>query len=76
MLEFFKKKKQVEKIEDKIAKLSEDDISLNAFKEKAQEGLKYLIDFMDSHEKDDELFKYAVKADFTDDENRNICGSR
>jgi uncharacterized protein YegJ (DUF2314 family) len=67
MFEFFKKKKSVEKIEDKTANLSEDDISLKAFKERAQEGLQYLIDFMEAHEKDDELFKYAVKADFIED---------
>ena len=67
MFRFFKRKKQTEEPVDKVASLSADDASLKAFKDKAQKELQYLIDFMNDHEKDDELFKYAVKADFVED---------
>lgn len=68
MFEFFKKKKQVES-NHQIAKLSADDETLKTYQEEAQEALPYLIDFMESHAKDDDLFRYAVKAKFTENDN-------
>jgi uncharacterized protein YegJ (DUF2314 family) len=67
MFRFFKRKKQAEETVDKVVSLSADDTSLKAYKDKAQKELQYLIDFMNDHEKDDELFRYAVKADFVED---------
>jgi len=67
MFRFFKRKKQTEGAVDTVVSLSADDASLMAYKDKAQKELQYLIDFMSDHEKDDELFRYAVKADFVED---------
>ena len=67
MFRFFKRNKQAEETTDKVVSLSANDASLMACKDKAQKELQYLIDFMDDHEKDDELFRYAVKADFVED---------
>jgi uncharacterized protein YegJ (DUF2314 family) len=64
----FLKKKEPEKNEHKIASLSAEDTVLKTYKEKAQDGLNYLIEFMDDHEKDDEYFRYAVKANFIEDD--------
>ncbi len=67
MFEFFKKKKQVES-KHQIAKLSPDDDTLKTYQEEAQEALPYLIEFMGSHAKDDDLFRYTVKAKFTEND--------
>lgn len=69
MFQFFKKKKQTEESADQVARLAANDDSLKACKDKAQKELPYLIDFMNDHEKDDELFRYAVKADFVEGDN-------
>src|ERR1700722_19324457 len=67
VFEFFKKKKPIEK-EHEIASLPANDKVLKSYQEEAQEGLPYLIEFMNSHKKDDELFRYAVKANFIEDD--------
>ncbi len=69
MFEFFKKKRPAATTVDKVANLSVDDPVLQTYQEKAQQQLPYLIDFMQDHEKDDELFRYAVKANFIEDGN-------
>lgn len=66
MFRFFKGKKRTEETADKVVRLSANDASLETYKDKAQNELQYLIDFMNDHEKDDELFRYAVKADFVE----------
>ena len=73
MFEFFKKKKQVEKVEDKIASLMSNDNALKKFYEKAQDEIFYLIDFMnengDGIDKYGEvLFNYAVKTKFKEED--------
>lgn len=68
MFEFFKKKKPTEK-EHEIASLPANDKILKSYREEAQEELSYLIEFMNSHEKDEKLFRYAVKANFIEDDN-------
>jgi len=68
MFGFFKKKKDVNTFEGRVAGLSVDDTMLQSYQEKAQEQLPYLIDFMQNHEKDDELFRYAVKSRFEEGE--------
>jgi len=65
MFDFFKKKPSAEPV-DKIATLNAGDATLRDFKKEAQDGIQYLIDFMGSHAKDDELFKYAVKTGFSE----------
>ena len=67
MFEFFKKKKPAE-LEHKIAKLPAEDETLKAYQQKAQEQLPYLIGFMNDHAKDEELFRYAVKANFIEND--------
>ena len=69
MFGFFKKKKSAKSAEDVVANLSVDDEVLQSYQEKAAEGIAYLIDFMNDHEKDDELFQYAVKVKFEEDGN-------
>jgi uncharacterized protein YegJ (DUF2314 family) len=66
MFGFFKKKK-TEESKNEIAAISVNDATLKSYQEKAQEQLDYLIEFMDDHEKDDELFRYAVKCNFIED---------
>lgn len=68
MFSFFKRKKQTGETADKVVSLSVNDASLTVYKDKAQKELQYLIDFMNDHEKDDELFRYAVKAGFIEDD--------
>jgi len=68
MFSFFRKKKSTEDSKSGIAVLEGNDGSLKGFKEKAQDQLQYLIDFMNEHEKDDELFRYAVKVGFNENE--------
>jgi len=64
MFELFKKKKPLAESEDKIASLSANDTSLQSYQEQAQTELPYLIEFIQSHEEGDELFRYAVKTNF------------
>ena len=66
MFRFFKGKKHTKEAADKVVGLSAKDASLQAYKDSAQKELQYLIDFMNDHEKNDELFRYAVKADFVE----------
>jgi uncharacterized protein YegJ (DUF2314 family) len=54
----------MKKSSDKIANLSTDDILLKKYKETAQSQLDYLIKFMSEHDRDDSLFRYAVKSNF------------
>ncbi len=68
MFGFFKKKEPAKEPATVVAGLSVNDDALQQFKAKAQEQLPYLIEFMETHEEDDELFKYAVKTKFTEDE--------
>jgi uncharacterized protein YegJ (DUF2314 family) len=65
---FFKKKKQSAEDDDKVANLSVNDAILQTYQDKAQQELPYLIQFMADHEIDDELFRYAVKTNFTEDD--------
>ena len=71
MFEFFKRKKsQKHKFEGEIASLPADDPTLKTFTEEAQEGVQYLIDFMEKNrDEDPELFRYAIKTEFVEDEN-------
>lgn len=69
MFGFFKKKKSSTEFEGKVTSLPNNDDALIAFKKEAQEGIQYLIDFMNSHEEGDELFRYAVKTKFIEDGN-------
>ena len=58
-------KKKKKRLHDRgITALPVNDDALQAFREEAQKGLTYLIEFMGDHEKDDELFRYAVKTNF------------
>lgn len=52
---------------DKIARLSTEDTLLQKYKDTAQSQLDYLIKFMSEHDKDDALFRYAVKSNFYED---------
>jgi uncharacterized protein YegJ (DUF2314 family) len=67
MFEFFKKKKQVKEVDDNIVGLPAGDAVLKACKKKAQEEIQYLIDFICSHEQNEELYRYVVKANFVED---------
>lgn len=74
MFNFLKKSKKAdlpayEESADKIASIRQGDTTLQEFKKKAQEELPYLIEFMLSHERDEELYKYAVKCDFVEGDN-------
>lgn len=64
MFRLFKRKKQTQQTADQVANLSAGDASLKTYQDKAQKELQYLIDFMNDHQKDDELFRYAVKTNF------------
>lgn len=61
---FFIKGRTKNESTDKIASLSIDDTLLKKYKDTAQEQLDYLIKFMNEHDKDDTLFRYAVKSNF------------
>lgn len=61
---FLIKGKSKNKSTDKIASLSTDDTLLKKYKDTAQAQLDYLIKFMSEHDKDDSLFRYAVKSNF------------
>ena len=63
MFDFFKKKKPSNK-ESKVVSLRSDDAFVAAYKKKAQSELQYLIDFMNENERDEDLFRYAIKACF------------
>ena len=52
---------------DKIASLSTEDEQLKKYKDTAQSQIDYLIKFMTEHDKDDTLFRYAVKSSFHED---------
>jgi uncharacterized protein YegJ (DUF2314 family) len=67
MFEFFKRKKPIAESSHVIVGLSADDPVLHACKEKAQEELPYLVNFMETHERDETLFRYAVKANFIEE---------
>ena len=54
MFERLKRKKPAKESDVKIVSLSADDEVLQNCKEKAQEELPYLIDFIENHEKDDD----------------------
>ncbi|HZX58359.1 MAG TPA: DUF2314 domain-containing protein [Mucilaginibacter sp.] len=69
MFEFFKKKRPIEKDEHKIVSLPANDAVLQTYQEKAQDELQYLIDFMNNNERDEELFRYAIKANFIEGDN-------
>ncbi|MDB5090018.1 MAG: hypothetical protein JWR09_4012 [Mucilaginibacter sp.] len=64
MFEFFKKKKPVQQDEHNVVGISSGDSTIVAIKQKAQEELWYLIKFMSENEKDEELFRYAIKTRF------------
>jgi len=68
MFEFFKKKKPAEESGHKIVSLSANDAVLQTYQEKAQDELPYLIDFMNNNERDEELFRYAIKVNFREGE--------
>lgn len=68
MLNFLKRKKKINKNEDVLAYLSADDAVMAQFKAKAQDELWYLIEFMEGHAIDDELFRNAVKTRFSEGE--------
>jgi uncharacterized protein YegJ (DUF2314 family) len=61
-------KKPIKERKHSIASLAANDPILQTCQEKAQEELQYLIDFMGSQEKNENLFRYAVKANFTEDD--------
>jgi uncharacterized protein YegJ (DUF2314 family) len=69
MFGFFKRKTADDETKDKIASLSIDDTILKTYKEEAQSGLSYLIEFMADHEEGDKLFRYAVKTNFKENGN-------
>jgi uncharacterized protein YegJ (DUF2314 family) len=69
MFEFFKKKKPVRQDEDNVVGISSGDSTIVAIKKKAQDELWYLIKFMAENEKDEELFRYAIKARFEEGDN-------
>jgi len=48
--------------------MSADDAVIEAYKAKAQSEIQYLIDFMNNNERNEELFRYAIKARFTEGE--------
>lgn len=57
MFRFFKKQKQVGDAENKLSRLSVNDASLQNYKDEAQKELQYLIEVMNDHQKDHELFR-------------------
>ena len=57
----------MKKSTDKIVSLSIDDTLLKKYKDTAQSQLDYLIKFMSEHDKDDTLFRYAVKSNFQEE---------
>ena len=61
---FFNKTKTDPSDQDKVANLSIDDRTLANYQDTAQKELPYLIQFMNEHDKDDTLFRYAVKSSF------------
>ena len=69
MFEFFKKKKPVEESGHNIVSLSANDAVLQTYQEKAQDEIQYLIDFMNNNERDEELFRYAIKTNFREGDN-------
>ncbi|BAU56249.1 DUF2314 domain-containing protein [Mucilaginibacter gotjawali] len=69
MFGFFKKKQSNEDQSSKIASIEKGDATLEEFKKRAQQDLQYLIDFMNEHEQNDELFQYAVKTNFIEEGN-------
>jgi uncharacterized protein YegJ (DUF2314 family) len=68
MFSFFKKKKSSNDGKNNIISLQSGDAVIEAYKEKAQSELQYLIGFMNDNERDEELFRYAIKARFTEGE--------
>jgi len=69
MFEYFKKKKAPKEDDNNVVSLPANDDVVIGYKKKAQDELAYLLNFMESHEKDEELFRYAVKANFIEDDN-------
>ncbi|HVS92306.1 MAG TPA: DUF2314 domain-containing protein [Mucilaginibacter sp.] len=67
MFNFFKKKKSSDE-QNNVFVFSSDDAVIEAYKQKAQSEIQYLIDFMDANERNEELFRYAVKARFKEAE--------
>lgn len=63
---FYRKGKLKDKSIDKISNLSSEDTLLKKYKDTAQAQIGYLIEFMGEHDKDDTLFKYFVKSDFSE----------
>ena len=68
MFEYFKRKKISKEEDDNIGSFSANDAVLKTCKQKAQKELHYLIDFICSHEQNEELYRYAVKANFVEDD--------
>jgi uncharacterized protein YegJ (DUF2314 family) len=64
---FYNKNKTMKKSVDNIAKISTEDAELKKYKDTAQSQIDYLIKFMNDHDKDDTLFRYAVKSSFHED---------
>ena len=52
---------------DKVSNLSSDDHDLKKYKDTAQAQINYLIEFMNTHDRDDSLFQYFVKTNFHED---------
>jgi uncharacterized protein YegJ (DUF2314 family) len=67
MFQSFKRKKTA-KSEHHVVSLPSDDEVLEASKKEAQEGLDYLIESIQNNEKNEELFRYAIKANFIDND--------
>lgn len=67
MFGFFKKKNSANNVENNVVSRAADDTALQSYKKQAQDEISYLIEFMASHEKNDELFQYAVKTNFIED---------
>jgi uncharacterized protein YegJ (DUF2314 family) len=68
MSNFLKRNKATKGNDPNVVSLSHNDATLQTFKNKAQEELPYLISFMVSHKKNEDFFRYAVKANFIEDD--------
>ena len=67
MFQNFKRKKSTGNKENIVSLPAEDEI-LETYQEAAQKYLDYLIDFIQSHERNEKLFRYTVKALFMEDD--------
>ena len=63
---FYRKGKLKDKSTDRISNLSPEDTLIKKYKDTAQAQISYLIEFMGEHDKDDTLFRYFVKSDFSE----------